>query len=73
MLKTIIEKWSNEQREIQSQTIHSSRTKILVDFMRNYTDERIYVDIPDNVSCIRVDDIRIENCFRHGQLMNQHR
>ena len=50
MLKTAIEKWSNEQREIQSESMHSSRTKILVDFMKNYTNERVYVDIPDNVS-----------------------
>ncbi|CAF4039183.1 unnamed protein product [Adineta steineri] len=48
MMKTVIEKWSNEQREIQSQTMHSSRTKILVDFMKNYTNERIFVDIPNN-------------------------
>ncbi|UJR35445.1 hypothetical protein I4U23_028201 [Adineta vaga] len=48
MLKTAIEKWSNEQREIQNSTMHSSRTKILVDFMKNYTTERIYVDIPSH-------------------------
>jgi len=50
MIKTANEKWLNEQREIQSQSMHSSRTKIFVEFMKNYTSERIYVDIPDNVS-----------------------
>ncbi len=45
-----MKKWSNEQRDIQSSSMHSSRTKIFVDFMKNYTKERIYVEIPDNVS-----------------------
>ena len=53
MIKTATEKWSNEQREIQSQSMHSSRTKTFVDFMKNYTTERIYVDIPDYVSHTR--------------------
>ncbi len=52
MTKTAIEKWSNEQREIQSESMHSSRTRILVDFMKNYTNERVYFDIPDNVGDI---------------------
>ena len=50
MIKSAFQKWSNEQREIQSQSMHSSQTKIFVDFMKNYTTERVYVDIPDNVS-----------------------
>ena len=49
MLKTAMEKWSNEQRNIQSATMHSSRTKTFVDFMKNYTTERVYVDIPSHV------------------------
>ncbi|CAF0993465.1 unnamed protein product [Adineta ricciae] len=48
LLKAAIKKWSNEQREIQSQTMHSSRTKIFVDFMKNYTTERVYIDIPSH-------------------------
>jgi hypothetical protein len=51
MLKTATEKWLSEQREIQSNSMHSSRTKTFVDFMKNYTSERVYVDIPENVSC----------------------
>ncbi len=53
MIKTANEKWSNEQREIQSQSMHSSRTKIFVDFMKNYINERVYVEIPNNVSHLR--------------------
>ena len=49
MIKTAMKKYSNEQREIQSQSMHSSQTKIFVNFMKNYTNERVYVDIPDNV------------------------
>ena len=45
-----MKKWSNEQRDIQSPLMHSSRTKTFVDFMKNYTNERIYVEIPDHVS-----------------------
>ncbi|CAF4535125.1 unnamed protein product [Rotaria sp. Silwood1] len=48
MTKTAMKKWSNEQREIQSPSMHSSRTKIFVNFMKNYTNERVYVDIPNN-------------------------
>jgi hypothetical protein len=55
MIQTATEKWSNEQREIQSHSMHSSQTKIFVDFMNNYTNERVYVDIPNHVSCM--DDI----------------
>ncbi len=53
MIKTANEKWSNEQREIQNQSMHSSRTKIFVDFMKNYINERVYVEIPNNVSHLR--------------------
>ncbi|CAF3330610.1 unnamed protein product [Rotaria sp. Silwood2] len=28
--------------------MHLSRTKIFVDFMKNYTNERVYIEIPDN-------------------------
>ncbi|CAF0833400.1 unnamed protein product [Rotaria sordida] len=48
MIKTATKKWSNEQREIQNSSMHSSRTKIFVNFMKNYTNERVYVDIPNN-------------------------
>ena len=52
MIKTAMKKYSNEQREIQSQSMHSSQTKIFVNFMKNYTNERVYVDIPNNVRII---------------------
>ncbi|CAF1543067.1 unnamed protein product [Rotaria magnacalcarata] len=48
MIETAAKKWSNEQREIQSPSMHSSRTKTFVDFMKNYTNERVYIDIPDH-------------------------
>lgn len=49
MTRKACEKWLNEQREIQSLAMHSSQTKIFVDFMKNYTTERVYVDIPEHV------------------------
>ncbi|CAF3423120.1 unnamed protein product [Rotaria socialis] len=48
MIETATRKWSNEQREIQSPSMHSSRTETFVDFMKNYTNERVYIDIPDH-------------------------
>lgn len=48
-IKTVFEKYSNEQRDIQCQSMHSSQTKILVDFMKNYSTERVFVDIPDQI------------------------
>jgi hypothetical protein len=49
MIKIANEKWLNEQRNIQNHLMYSSRTKIFVDFMKNYTNERVYVDIPNDV------------------------
>lgn len=49
MIKAASEKWSNEQREIQSPSMHSSRTKNFVHFMKTYTIERVYVDLNDHV------------------------
>lgn len=50
MIETAMKKWPNEQREIQSPSMHSSRTKTFVNFMKNYTNERVFIDLPDNVS-----------------------
>jgi len=49
-IKTVFEKYSNEQRDIQCRSMHSSQTKMLVEFMKNYSTERVFVEIPEQVS-----------------------
>jgi len=72
MIKTANEKWLNEQREIQNHLMYSSRTKIFVDFMKNYTNERIYIDIPNDVRpSVRFKYIILKKRFRLARLMNQ--